>query len=406
MSWNIDKFYESKKIFNYLVSIVIPVYNVETYLEKCLQSVLQQSYTNIEIILVNDGSTDNSGIICDEYASKDSRVKVIHQKNIGSTGARKTGIKFATGKFVSWMDADDWVEKSFISDFVELQQKTNADLVAMALYHDIGQSSTININNISNGVYSLEEIISELLYSGEFYTYGITPHLVTKFFRRKIIEESIKNVDERIIAGDDAAATYGAILKCGIITVNNKANYHYIQRSNSITKTKFSNEEIRINMLVDYLKKIFIKHNKSILLPQVDIYRNYLFILRNIEYFDIGYNNVKLVPYGGIPYGSKVIIYGAGVTGKMIYNYLKKDNVIEVMKWIDKNCDYYKSQGFDVDLPDSLSDYKESYDYIIIANISYSIANEIKNFLLNFNIESDKILWLSDEFCSIENRNI
>ena len=97
-----------------LISVVIPVYNVEKYLEKCLDSVVEQTYRNLEIILVDDGSTDNSGAICDRYAQKDSRVVVIHQKNGGLSKARNVGIDTATGKYISFIDSDDYVGSCYI----------------------------------------------------------------------------------------------------------------------------------------------------------------------------------------------------------------------------------------------------------------------------------------------------
>ena len=97
---------------NYKVTIIVPVYNVEQYIEKCVESILRQNYKNIEIILVDDGSTDLSGDICDAYGKKDTRVKVIHKSNGGLSSARNTGLKIASGEYISYVDSDDYVQKN------------------------------------------------------------------------------------------------------------------------------------------------------------------------------------------------------------------------------------------------------------------------------------------------------
>lgn len=97
-----------------LVSVIVPVYNVEKYMRKCIDSIINQTYTNLEIILVDDGALDRSGEICDEYAQIDPRIKVLHKKNGGLASARNAGIKIATGEYISYIDSDDWVETEFI----------------------------------------------------------------------------------------------------------------------------------------------------------------------------------------------------------------------------------------------------------------------------------------------------
>lgn len=112
-----------------LISVIIPVYNVEKYLKQCVDSVLAQTYRNIEIILVDDGSTDSSGHICDEYLNVDGRIKVIHQQNAGLSEARNHGYDFATGVFVYFFDSDDWIEKDTLSSLMQKAHETNVDIV-------------------------------------------------------------------------------------------------------------------------------------------------------------------------------------------------------------------------------------------------------------------------------------
>ena len=110
------------------ISVIVPVYKVEPYLRKCLDSIINQTYRNLQIILVDDGSPDNCGAICDEYASKDSRIEVIHQENGGVSAARNAGLKLAAGDYIGWVDSDDWIEPDMYAYMLENMQKYEADI--------------------------------------------------------------------------------------------------------------------------------------------------------------------------------------------------------------------------------------------------------------------------------------
>lgn len=380
-----------------MVSVIVPIFNAQDFLHKCVDSILAQSYSYLNIILVDDGSKDASGEICDFYAAKDDRVFVIHKANGGLVSARKAGVKAAKGEFVCWVDADDWVEKDFIKDFVEIQRQTQADLVAMSLYHDINENTTIDNNGLADGEYNIAEILPKLMYTGKFYEYGIGPHLVTKMFRTDIIREAELKVDERIVAGEDAATMYAAVLKCNKIAIKNKPNYHYVQHPTSITKGSSPNELQRVEVLIDYLSAVY-KDNGvyDVMERQLNVYRNYILALRKIDYFDAGGEKI-LVSYGGFERQSKVIIYGAGVIGQMIYKYVVSDKRLDVVKWLDKNYKHYNNIGYAVDNPEILDDFCEEYDYILIANISEDAYVSIRNYLLAKGIPDEKIRWFSDE---------
>lgn len=139
------------------ISVIIPVYNVENFLQECIDSILNQNYTNLEVILINDGSTDNSGTICNKYAKKDNRVKVFHQENQGVAAARNLGLKYAIGDYINFIDSDDWINQGMYLDIVNSIQESKdiIDIVYMPYPYD-----KKNINNI---IYNKLEIRSELL---------------------------------------------------------------------------------------------------------------------------------------------------------------------------------------------------------------------------------------------------
>ncbi len=124
-----------------LISIIVPVYNTEKYLDKCIQSVLAQTYTNWELLLIDDGSTDSSGAICDKYAAEDSRIRVFHKENGGVSSARNLGLDNAKGEWITFVDADDWVEASMLKELRSEALSNNADYVYCDLLFDHGQYS-------------------------------------------------------------------------------------------------------------------------------------------------------------------------------------------------------------------------------------------------------------------------
>ena len=142
---------------NHKISVIIPVYNVEDYLSKCLQSVINQTYTNLEIILVDDGSTDNSGEICDEFSENDNRIKVIHQKNTGVSQARKIGIDVADGKYIGFVDADDWIEPDMYETLINKMK--NSDIIMSGLFFHMNDAvKKIPMNNFENTYYGPDNL--------------------------------------------------------------------------------------------------------------------------------------------------------------------------------------------------------------------------------------------------------
>ena len=119
---------------NPLISVIVPVYNVAEYLSRCVDSILAQSYGNLQIILVNDGSSDDSGRICEEYAKKDTRIQVIHQKNGGLSSARNAGLDVSSGQYVGFVDSDDWIEPEMYEEMLALMERNAAQLVCAGRY--------------------------------------------------------------------------------------------------------------------------------------------------------------------------------------------------------------------------------------------------------------------------------
>lgn len=213
-----------------LISIIIPVYNVEQYIERCITSILNQTYNNIEVILVNDGSTDRSGDICQKYEEIDSRIKVIHQKNAGPSEARNKALSIAIGKYVSFIDADDYVEKDYIMYLYRLLTKSEGDIACC------------NTQNFKKGVIverqkrkeyvcimNSEEALSQMLYEKKF-----SNSVWGKLYRREVID-NITFPKGKIF--EDMYTTYKFFLNSDKVVYGNLKKYFYMKHENSIMST-------------------------------------------------------------------------------------------------------------------------------------------------------------------------
>ncbi len=377
-----------------MISVIVPIYNTLEYLEQCVGSIINQTYRDLEIILVDDGSSYLCGKACDDYALRDSRIKVLHKENGGSTSARKAGLEIAGGEFVGYVDGDDWIEPYYYEKMVSAQEKTGADMVSSGHFHDLGEDGRIVKDNFPPGIYTREQLLPTLLYAGRFFEYGIQPHMVTKLFKKEILKKTQMRVDNRIVIGEDAAVVYPSLLEAERIVVADVCGYHYVQHSDSMTKKEREEKEDIYGLLFAHLEKAC-KENQvwHILEPQLQQYRKYLLFLYQISYFD----ERVLVPYGGIAPGSKVILYGAGVLGQKMHSYLMRKKEISIVLWTDQKYEIYREKGLVVDDPKEILKVPE-YDFVLIANTVQSTAEMIRRYLVDKGVENRKILWFSEDF--------
>lgn len=234
---------------NKLISIIVPVYKVERYLIECVDSIVSQSYNNIEIILVDDGSPDNSGLICDEYAKKDNRVKVIHKNNGGLSSARNAGLELATGNFITFCDSDDVILPETISRYIYIQENYNCDVVSCeSLFYKNGEKSIIQHYHKNNSItfFNGEEFI------GGFLDYSTDCSVCNKFYKREVIgshrfEEGKTN--------EDILFQY-EVLKNRSIVHTNEGFYLYRVNESSITHTFNANSLNAYYNAVTLRKKI------------------------------------------------------------------------------------------------------------------------------------------------------
>lgn len=209
-----------------MISIIVPVYKVEPYLHQCVDSILAQTYRDIEVLLIDDGSPDRCGEICDEYAEKDSRVRVFHTENRGLSVARNLGLREAKGEYIGFVDSDDWIEPDMYEVLLRRMQETGADIGVCGYWEE--NDSTSTPSRISDAIFEGTDSLKALL------DRKISNHAWNKLYRRTVFE-SVSFPEG--CNHEDIATMHRLLNEARIVVVIPDPKCHYRQRSDSITKT-------------------------------------------------------------------------------------------------------------------------------------------------------------------------
>lgn len=243
-----------------LLSVIVPVYNAEKYLNMCIDSILNQTYKDFEVILVDDGSADNSGRICDEYAACDSRVKVVHSSHRGVICARKLGVGEAVGEYITFVDADDWIDRDMYEAMLSGRE---ADVIICAMIRETANGQIMLPNYVAEGFYDKkrlkEDFYDEMLFSFKHGDPAVRPSLCNKLIKKEILEKVIFDVDDSIVFGEDVLISYPAMLHAESIMVMKEGFYHYRQNLHSVTNVYDERLLDKFLLLHDEIKMQFNK---------------------------------------------------------------------------------------------------------------------------------------------------
>lgn len=222
----------------YMISVIVPVYNVEKYLKDCVESILNQTYTDFELILVNDGSTDLSGQMCDDYAQKSDKVIVIHKSNGGQNSAIKSGLQKARGEYIAFVDSDDWLEPNALEKFYDIVKTSNVDLVVGNAFRN-DQASDILTHKLDAGIYDKEQIrqhiFPNLMVRMTSNNVSVLPARWGKLFKKDLLMQVVHYCDDEISRGEEKLLTYPYIIKCETIAFTNERTYHYRYNAESVS---------------------------------------------------------------------------------------------------------------------------------------------------------------------------
>lgn len=378
------------------VSVIIPVYNAEKYLEKCISSVLLQTLDDMEIICIDDGSTDASGRILDTYAQTDKRIKVLHKENGGLVSARKEGIRLAKGTYIGYVDSDDWIEPEMYEELYALAKKHDADMVTSAYYLE-GNYTTVHLDTLEEGLYkgeNYEELLNQMIYRMEKKETGLRAALWCKLFKKDKFQAIQNEIPETLTISEDKMCLIRYALECDSVYVHKKPYYHYRINNTSMVHSENSRYLLAVNEVYQFLRTIYMHPRfTSEMRNQAEIYVTEL-IVKGINTF-LGFQNKNLLwidPYwlDKIPSNSKIVLYGAGELGKKYKRHLENKEGLTYVACVDPNFEKCSSEEFPVLSLECLEDLK--YDYIVITIKNPAKASEVR-FKLEELVSKEKILW-------------
>jgi len=263
------------------LSIIVPIYKTEQYLSQCIDSILNQTFKDFELILVDDGSPDKCPVICDNYAKKDKRIKVIHKQNGGLVSARKAGLAQATGQYIGFVDSDDWIKLDMYEKMCRVAKTSNADIAIcriILVYDDYN----VNYNEyIKSGYYNkqqlIEKVYPKMICTDKFYNFGLSPAVWCKIFKKDILDKNLPHVHNDITVGEDTVCSYPCLLDAESVVIIDDYLYYYRQVVTSMTKSYDAKFFYRIMLVYNTLLEINNKKNVYDILPQLDYYMVYLF---------------------------------------------------------------------------------------------------------------------------------
>lgn len=395
------------------ISIIVPIYNSEQYLEKCINSIVNQTYKKLEIILVDDGSTDSSGKICDEYAQNDNRIRVIHKKNGGLQEARSVGITAAKGVFIGFVDSDDWVD----ADMYESLYRSIglADLATSGLWHyDISGARNKVVDALEAGIYDGQsEYFCEnlMIFTGDTeggMFGGILNNVWNKLFKASIMKECYESVNVNIKYAEDLLLTIAYALRCKKIVVTHDCYYHYRYTPSSMCRSKNLNYLEEMNRFYRVLDRAIMEHVfEKTLRDQLNRLLLYFVYTYTSSMMQMGaelYYPQYVFPQNKLLAGKRVVLFGSGKVGKSYYRNWKYNDSIQVVQWIDSAPLAENFLGKKVDKAEEI--IQDGYDYVVCAVLDQERAEGMKKQLISYGIREDVILWekpnnIFREFCLV-----
>ena len=319
---------DGKVISDKLISIIVPVYNVEKYLEKCVYSILNQSYKNLEVILVNDGSNDNSGKICDELSREDSRIKVYHKDNGGLSDARNYGVAKANGEYVGFVDSDDYIDQYMYENLYKAIRKYNTQIAECGI-------TRVYKNNKLRPHYDGEEyslVVDREGYLKEYLenkkVYGAAVCKLLSIDLAKVL----KFPDGKVY--EDVFYTLELLKKVDKYTLISGNYYYYYIRGNSITTKKFSSRDMDYIEIIDKIGEYTLNNYSKL--------KEKLFIRQGFAYLSIFNQIIQLNDYRQIPEYSIIIDKLKNIRSNIIFNKLAPKSLKIAIILLNINEGLYK----------------------------------------------------------------
>ncbi len=401
-----------------MVSVIVPIYQVKEYLAKCIDSICAQDYGELEIILVDDGSTDGSGQICDEYAQNDDRIKVIHKENGGLSSSRNAGLDIAKGEYVAFVDSDDWLDHRFISAMLKVCEENKCQICQCGFTNVVDEKATNEDDIYSPVIYSGREFqLSEfLLLSWECV---ISCNKLYKIELFRDVRFPVGKINE------DEATTYKIVDKADKIGFLTARLYYYRYREGSTSKNQNIYRQVDKNAAFDDRAKYYeekgennlrnltnarhyqwlnyeLKEYRNII-EQDKQYEERLLQIRDELSAECDKEKIKrrdffrrqtIFPFDRVEKGSRILLYGAGKAGQQFFLQIKATNYCDIKAWVDKDYKRLREQGVPVQDITTISLVCNECDYFVLAIKDIAIAVEVKKMLQDvYHVDGSKIIY-------------
>lgn len=387
-----------------LLSIIVPVYNCEKYLEECVDSIIRQTYRNLEIILVDDGSTDSSGKICDQYTYRDDRIRVIHKENGGQQDARSAGIAISQGTLIGFVDSDDWIE----ADMYENLYKSigQADLVTSGLWqYDKNGIAQKIVDALEAGTYDGQSKFfcdNLIVYAGQIESGmlgGIVNSVSSKLFKASIVKKIYAKVNVNVKNGEDLLFTITYMLMCSKVIVTHECYYHYRYNSVSVSYRKNPDYLAEMNMFYRVLDKALKGHvfEESLRdqLNRMLMYYVYTYTSSMLKMNAELYYPQYVFPQNYLLNEKRIVLAGSGKVGKSYYLDWKCNASICVVQWIDSSPPMGKIFGCSIQETKEI--VPDGFDYVVCAVLNQQLAENMKEQISGYGVKEEVILWEKPE---------
>lgn len=379
------------------ISVIIPVYNTEDMLHKCISSVLKQIYHNLQIILIDDGSTDKSAWICEQFAHTDHRIEVYHTENKGLVAARKLGLKMSVGDYIGFVDSDDYIEPNMFLELLKMLVESNADFIHSGYYIEEAEKEKKIVCNFGNCVIELKSTENKIDFLKKYILEeekgSVLPNIWSKLFKAEFIKKCYKYVPDEQQYGEDFICLLRCIQESKKIILYKKAMYHYQVRVKSLSHLDYDEyllKEVRLwhclmAVLEDYQNFRMLQTSMFFFLKRRMIHM----IFRtgcwkqNIPQFY--FKDIELLEE------KRIVIFGAGKVGRDYYVQISKYEKCNIIAWIDSNWNNYHFENVNIISVESINEM--SFDLIIIAVNSEEVGKEMGEKLIKLGVAEKKVLW-------------
>lgn len=375
-----------------LISIIVPVYNAAPYLKTCLDSICRQTYEKLEVILVDDGSSDESGEICDAYEKKDSRFHAFHQENQGVLAARNRGIAEAAGSYISFVDSDDWITPELYSCLYHEAKLQGADLVDSTRYIFDEAAGSCFAESERRSADHCEEYHKAGRAVGVV-TEDVTWSLCGKLFERELLLENYGKVDRRLTYYEDAALVILCVIQARKCVLLDEPMYYYRQRSRSLCHSVVPNWLEQVNIFYCNMEQ----HVAGCSEKWMERVRYCVAdgAVRGVNgMMGLGLRSripLYIPPFPELDEDGRVVLYGAGKIGRSYHQMFQLVRPHQLVLWVDKQHERLRQEGLGVEGIESL--LKTEFDRLLIAVERRNSAMQIQEELEGYGIPAEKILW-------------